>query len=120
MARTRISIGFLPVRMAIMSIAFRTMLVARALLPPATPGLIMSSIRRSTTFMVDFLNRWCSWRPLVWGRSMGLAEMYRLSPGSFASIPAVGHLPKTLTSGSFFSSLLKQTQRRLVAAISVF
>src|SRR5207302_4267175 len=36
-----------------MSMAFLTMLVALALAPPATPGLIMSSIRRSTMLMVE-------------------------------------------------------------------
>src|SRR5439155_7187955 len=74
-ALTSISIGFFLVLIAMMSMAFLTMLVARALAPPATPGLIMSSIRRSTMLMVDLRNRPCSWRPLVWGRRMGLVDM---------------------------------------------
>src|SRR5436853_185160 len=59
-ALTRISIGFFLVLIAMMSMAFLTMLVALALAPPATPGLIMSSIRRSTMLMVDLRNRPCS------------------------------------------------------------
>ena len=74
-AFTRISTGFFPVRMLIISKACFTMLVARAFLPAFLPGRMKPFMNRSTMFTRALRKRWCSWRPMLWGRVIGVKFM---------------------------------------------
>ena len=74
-ACTRISTGFFPVRMLIISNACFTMLVARAFLPAFLPGRMKPFMNRSTMFTRALRKRWCSWRPMLCGKVMGVKFM---------------------------------------------
>src|SRR5437867_2648089 len=69
----------------------------------------MSTLLCGAMSIVELLERWCACRPRGCGMRQRLDEMYRFSPGSAASKPAVAHLPNTLTSDIFLSSLLIET-----------
>jgi len=71
-ALTRISMGFLPVRKLIISNVSLTMLVALAFLPLFLPERIRLLIKRSTMLTLALRKRWCSWRPMLCGATIGV------------------------------------------------
>ena len=71
-ACTRTSIGFLPVFVLMISNASLTKFVALAFLPAFLPPRIMPLIKRSTMLTLDLRNLWCSWRPMLWGATIGV------------------------------------------------
>jgi len=74
-AWTRISTGFFPVRRWIISNACFTKLVARAFLPAFLPGRMKPFMKRSAMLTRALRKRWCSWRPMLCGRVMGVKFM---------------------------------------------
>jgi len=87
-ARTRISIGFLPVRRWIISKACFTMFITFAFLPAFGPGRMRLFARRSIILMLALRKRLCSCLPMLCGTTIGLSDMYFCKPKSltFASL----------------------------------